>query len=131
MQTWKLMLGPAVLLALVGLAACGGGEATPAPAPAPAPAPGPAPSGGGDIANGAALFASLQCKLCHGDNAQGGAFPGRDDVTVPKIGANVKTFDDFKAQVRTPKQLMPPVNADRASDADLADIWAWINSLGG
>ncbi len=122
MRTWKLLLGSVAFLVMVGLVACGGGEA---------PAPAPVSSGGSEITNGAALFVSLQCNLCHGDNAQGGAFPGMDDVTVPKIGANVKTFEDFKAQVRTPKELMPPVNADKASDADLADIWAWINSLGG
>ncbi|MEE9201854.1 MAG: cytochrome c [Dehalococcoidia bacterium] len=120
MLNWKFFLGLVVSLVLFALAACGGG-ATPAPAPAPAQ---------GDAAQGAALFVSLQCNRCHGDTAQGGTFPGRDDVIVPKIGANARTFEDFTKQIRTPKQYMPPVNESKVSDSQLRDIYAWITSLG-
>ncbi len=129
MPSWKLFMGLTVSLVLLTLAACGGG-ATPAPAPAPAtPAPSPAPAQG-DAAQGAALFASLQCNSCHGDTAQGGSFPGRDDVKVPKIGTTARTFEDFTKQVRTPKQYMPPLDETKVSDSQLRDIYAWITSLG-
>ena len=119
MPTWRLFLGLTVSVVLLALAACGGGGgATATPAPAQ-----------GDTAQGAALFVSLQCSLCHGDTAQGGTFPGRDDVKVPKIGTTVRTFEDFTKQVRTPEQYMPRLDETKVSDSQLRDIYAWITSL--
>jgi mono/diheme cytochrome c family protein len=68
--------------------------------------------------------------MCHGDTAEGGTFPGRDDVKVPKIGTTVRTFEAFTKQIRTPKQYMPPLAETQVSDSQLRDIYAWITSLG-
>ena len=126
MQSWKLLLGLIVSLVLFTLAACGGATPTPAPAPA-APTPSPAQ---GDATQGAALFVSLQCNRCHGDTAQGGTFPGREDIKVPRIGTTVRNFEDFAKQVRTPRQFMPPLDETKVSDSQLRDIYAWTTSLG-
>ena len=76
----------------------------------------------GDAAKGRQLFNSYGCWSCHGKEAQGG-------VAGPRIGPNPPPFAGFTAYVRKPANQMPPYTDKVVSDADLADIYAFLRSL--
>jgi mono/diheme cytochrome c family protein len=100
-------------------------EATSRPQTNAAGAPVGAPAG--NVDNGKKLFASVGCNACHGDNAQGmtGTPTGG-----PKIGPPPMAYSAFVMQVREPAGRMIPFGAAEVPDAQLADIYAFLQSLG-
>ena len=78
---------------------------------------------GGDPKNGKKLFAADGCYQCHGYEAQG-ATP-----TGPRLGPRPIAFAQFSKYVRTPTGQMPPYTIKSVPDKDLADIYAFLQSL--
>lgn len=74
-----------------------------------------------DAARGRDLFFANGCSVCHGDTAEGGF--------GPTIAQTLFSVDQVIAQYRNPRALMPPFPADRVPDADVADIYAWLQTL--
>jgi ubiquinol-cytochrome c reductase cytochrome c subunit len=100
------MLAVAALLLLAPMArAQGGGQRAPA----------------GNADKGKQLFHNYGCWSCHGMEGQGG-------VAGPRIGPNPPVFAGFVAYVRKPVNQMPPFTDKVVSDADLADIYAFLQS---
>jgi ubiquinol-cytochrome c reductase cytochrome c subunit len=89
-------------------------------APAAPAAQGGAQATTGDAARGKALYESFSCYSCHGFNGQ----TGNGARLVPsRMNQQV-----FVAYLRAPKQ-MPPYTAKILSDAQAADIFAFIQTL--
>ena len=108
-----------VVAALVSSAALASGVATFAQTPATAPRPAQAPAGNAD--EGKKLYVSYGCYQCHGYEAQGAS-------TGPKLGPEAINFARFAAYVRKPTGDMPPYTTKVMSDAQLADIYAFVTS---
>ena len=89
-------------------------------AQAPGPSASAAPAGNAD--DGKKLFASVGCYQCHGYEAQG------SNATGPRLGPRPIAFAAFSRYVRQPTGQMPPYTAKVVSDADLANIYAFIQS---
>ena len=82
----------------------------------------------GNPQNGKAIYENLGCNRCHG--AQGEGLPGSgQNPGIPRIASTSLSFADFLRQVRKPKGLMPPFTGKQASDADVADLYAYLQSL--
>ena len=81
------------------------------------------PALAGDAKNGRKLFASDGCYQCHGYEAQG-ATP-----TGPRLGPRPIAFAAFSKYVRQPTGQMPPYTSKIVTDAALADIYAFLQSL--
>jgi len=77
----------------------------------------------GNAKNGKTVYTTTGCYECHGREAQGGAGTG------PKLGPGAIPFSAFVFQVRSPREQMPPYTSKVLSDADLADIYAFVQSL--
>jgi mono/diheme cytochrome c family protein len=108
-RTVLLSIVVVVLVALV-VAACGGGGGGAA-----------APSTQGDAKVGAQTWASKPCAGCHGANAEGGV--------GPKLAGTSLSLDRVKNTVRNGRGgEMPAFSADQVSDADIANIYAWLKS---
>ena len=77
----------------------------------------------GDVKRGQELFVRYTCYGCHGFSGQNG--PGNRLVPMKMVQAV------FTAYVRSPGQpnRMPSYSAKVISDAQLADIWAYIKTL--
>jgi mono/diheme cytochrome c family protein len=84
-----------------------------------------APSG--DAANGKRVFLADGCFTCHGRAGQGGAYNG----PAPILAHTALPFDAFKSQLRNPADEMPAFSAAVLSDKDIADIYAFVQSLPG
>lgn len=81
-----------------------------------------APAATGNAKNGKALFHSSGCYECHGTVAQGS----------PRTGPTLQNplpFSVFLSRLRTPVSEMPPYTERVISDAQAADIHAFILSL--
>src|SRR5438309_4567210 len=76
----------------------------------------------GNAKNGKAIYTTAGCYECHGREAQGGAGTG------PKLGPDPIPFAAFVFQVRTPRDQMPPYTAKVLSDAQMADIYAFVQA---
>ena len=76
-----------------------------------------------DAKNGKKLFAADGCYQCHGYEAQG-ATP-----TGPRLGPRPIAFVQFSKYVRQPTGQMPPYTIKSIPDKDLADIYAFLQSL--
>jgi mono/diheme cytochrome c family protein len=72
--------------------------------------------------NGKRLFVKVGCYLCHGTQAQGGA-------AGPRLAPDPMPFEALSAFVRTTSREMPPFREAVLSDADLADIYAYLQSI--
>ena len=77
----------------------------------------------GDAKNGKKLFAADGCYQCHGYEAQG-ATP-----TGPRLGPRPIAFAQLQKYLRQPTGQMPPYTAKSVPDKDLADIYAFLQSL--
>jgi mono/diheme cytochrome c family protein len=73
-------------------------------------------------ANGRVLFAKVGCYQCHGYQGQGGG-------AGPRIAPDPLPFDGLAAFVRTSAGEMPPYTTTLLSDSDLADIYAYLQSI--
>ena len=86
----------------------------------PATAQPAAPKGNAD--QGRKLYVSYGCYQCHGYEAQGSS------ATGPRLGPRGLPFAAFSRYVRNPSNQMPPYTAKVVSDAELADIYAYVDS---
>jgi ubiquinol-cytochrome c reductase cytochrome c subunit len=77
----------------------------------------------GNIQNGKKLYTSIGCFECHGRQAEGTSVGG------PRLGPNPISFPAFSKYIRQPTGQMPPFTIKVTSDADLADIYAFLQSL--
>ena len=80
-----------------------------------------APSG--DAAHGKRLYAADGCYQCHGRAAQG-ARP-----TGPRLARAELPVGAFVQQLRQPSDQMPPYTSVVMSDKEIADIYAYLQSL--
>jgi mono/diheme cytochrome c family protein len=91
--------------------------------------------GGLVLANSAALAASVEngkiayvkngCWQCHGLLGQGSLITSNGTV----LAASPLSFEIFKNFVRSTNRAMPPYREAILSDADLADIYAYLQSV--
>jgi ubiquinol-cytochrome c reductase cytochrome c subunit len=86
----------------------------------PAPQPNVAPPGNAEA--GKKLFVSYGCYQCHGYEAQG------SNATGPRLGPRPIALAAFSRYVRQPTNQMPPYTTKVVSDADLANIYAFVQS---
>jgi ubiquinol-cytochrome c reductase cytochrome c subunit len=75
----------------------------------------------GDAERGRQLFVKTGCYQCHGYEAQGAS-------TGPRLGPDAVAFARFVSYVRKPTGDMPPYTARVMSDAELADVYAFVTS---
>jgi len=85
--------------------------------------PKPAASSAGNVANGKRIFKKDGCYECHGLEAQGSPTSG------PRLGPDPIPLAAMIVYVRHPAGQMPPYTAKVLSDAQLADIYAFLKSL--
>lgn len=76
----------------------------------------------GDAARGKDIFMKDACYTCHGTAGEGGAMG-------PKIAHDGLSAEAIKQQLREPQAQMPAYTAKILSDAQVADIVAYIQSL--
>ena len=77
----------------------------------------------GNAQSGRKLFENDGCYQCHGREAQGGLGTG------PRLGPKPIAFAAFQKYVRQPTGQMPPYTAKVVSEKDLADIYAFLQSV--
>jgi len=77
----------------------------------------------GDAKAGQQLYLSIGCWECHGSEAQGGA------ITGPRLAHTALPFAAVMQQLRVPQNAMPPYEPAVVSDTDVANIYAWLESL--
>jgi ubiquinol-cytochrome c reductase cytochrome c subunit len=80
-----------------------------------------APSG--NAQNGKALFNADGCYQCHGYVGQGAASTG------PRLAPDPLPYQAFLQQLRRPAAEMPPYEQAIVSDAQAADIYAYLGSI--
>ena len=76
-----------------------------------------------DAQNGRKLFARFGCYQCHQREAQGAT------ATGPRLGPRPIPYANFTRYVRSPTGQMPPYTAKVVKDSELADIYAFLQSL--
>lgn len=76
-----------------------------------------APAGNAD--SGKMLYSDKTCDMCHGMAGEGG--------TGPQIAPPPK-WSDYISQLREPLDKMPAFDKDAVSDAQAADIYAFLKS---
>jgi ubiquinol-cytochrome c reductase cytochrome c subunit len=76
----------------------------------------------GNTEEGKKLFVSVGCYQCHGYEAQGSS------ATGPRLGPHPIAFAAFSRYVRQPTSQMPPYTAKVLTDADLANMYAFVQS---
>jgi mono/diheme cytochrome c family protein len=108
---------PIVASALLILASPFSGAQT---APSPSNLSG---SANGDAKNGRRIYTSYGCYECHGREGQGSVLTG------PRIGPHPTQFSTFVRYIRQPKGEMPPYTQKIVSDAELADIYSFLQWL--
>ena len=99
-MSWQRVIGRAMLVALA-LEVCAANAASPE--------------------HGKAVFMTMGCWQCHGTVGQGGA--------GPRVAPDPLPYDTFAAFVRTTSRAMPPYREKILTDADLADIHAYLQSI--
>jgi ubiquinol-cytochrome c reductase cytochrome c subunit len=91
-----------------------------ASAQTPAPQQSTTPAGNADA--GKKLYGSYGCYQCHGHEAQGSS------ATGPRLGPRPIAFAAFSRYVRQPTGQMPPYTTKVVSDADMANIYAFVQT---
>ena len=84
------------------------------------PIPGAQNAPAGNADRGKDAFNAHMCAGCHGPAGQG--------AVGPQIAPPGRAFPDFVQKVRQPAGKMPPFNAQALPDAQLADIYAYLQS---
>ena len=82
----------------------------------------------GDAQNGKRVFEKLGCFGCHGSAGEGMPQTGKESGPT-KIAATHLSLQQFVHSVREPKGEMPPFGAKQVSDAELSDIYAFLQSV--
>ena len=82
------------------------------------------PASTGNADNGKKLFLRDGCWECHGYAGQG----GRDGA---RIAETALTSNQFTRYIRRPTGAMPAYIDKVLSDAEAADIWAYVKTLTG
>jgi mono/diheme cytochrome c family protein len=77
----------------------------------------------GDAGQGKATFMADGCFECHGQVGQGGRLTG------PRLAKTQLPLDAFTQQLRQPSNEMPPYAPAVVPDADIANIYAYLQSL--
>jgi ubiquinol-cytochrome c reductase cytochrome c subunit len=101
--------------AVMVIALCAGMIALPLPAASQS-----APAGNAEA--GRQLFVRKGCYQCHGREGQGAP------ITGPRLGPNPLALAAFVRAVRSPRAQMPPYTEKLVSDAELAEIRAFLDS---
>ena len=101
--------------ALMVIALCAGILALPLPAASQS-----APAGNPEA--GRQLLVRKGCFQCHGREGQGSPSTG------PRLGPNPLALAGFVSAVRSPRAQMPPYTEKIVSDAELADMRAFLDS---
>lgn len=102
---------------------------TDTPATSPTPAVAETEEGGedeeggmmADAGHGQQLFSSLGCTACHGPQGEG--------LIGPTIAGTDLPLSTVVRQYRAPYQNMPRFGPDQVSEADIADIYAFLQTL--
>ena len=76
----------------------------------------------GNVEKGRLGFVRVGCAQCHGREAQGSPTSG------PRLGPNGLPYPAFARYVRAPRLQMPPYTERILPDADLADLYAFVQS---
>jgi mono/diheme cytochrome c family protein len=76
-------------------------------------------------AAGRALYSDFGCYQCHGYQGQGSSA----SPPVPRIAPTVYPIEAFSAFVRTPVRLMPAYSPNVLSDAQLQEIYDFMQSI--
>ena len=105
------MRSTAILFTALALASLGMAQTAQTKSPAPA----------GDAAKGKKLFEADGCYQCHDHDAKGGA--------GARLAPNPVAFAVFSRYVRKPAGEMPPYTAKVVSDQELADIYAFLQTI--
>jgi mono/diheme cytochrome c family protein len=109
-----LSIGAVVAVAAFAFGACGGSaRAQDAPQ--------------GDAVNGKRIFLAVGCMYCHGRAGQGGAM----NYPAPPLAKTELPFDGFKGVLRQSLRDMPAYVEAVLPDKDVADIYAFLQSLPG
>lgn len=77
----------------------------------------------GDAKAGQQTFMADGCWECHGTVGQGGV------ITGPRLANTALPYAAVLQQLRVPQNAMPPYEAAILSDADAANIYAFLKSL--
>jgi mono/diheme cytochrome c family protein len=77
----------------------------------------------GDAKAGQQIYRAIGCWECHGQSAQGGA------ITGPRLAHTALPFAAVLQQLRVPQNQMPPYEPAVVSDGDVANIFAWLETL--
>jgi mono/diheme cytochrome c family protein len=72
--------------------------------------------------HGKQVFMQKGCWQCHGTQGQGA-------VTGPRLAPNPMPFETLSTFVRSSNRNMPPYREAVLSDADLADLYAYLQSV--
>ena len=75
----------------------------------------------GNADRGKKLFVDDGCYECHGRAAQGGV--------GPRLAPKPPTANVIAAYIRQPSGEMPPYTAKVISDAEIADIYAYLQTI--
>ena len=86
-----------------------------------------APADDTSIAAGKAVYESVGCWACHGFSGQGAN--SRGIASGPRIDAKVYPREAFTQQLRHPANSMPPYTAKVLSDAQVEEIYAYLQSI--
>jgi mono/diheme cytochrome c family protein len=76
----------------------------------------------GNAENGRHVYLRTGCYQCHGREGQG------SPTTGPRLGPSTSPWRPFEQYVRRPRGDMPPYSAQILTDAELADIYAYLRS---
>ncbi len=81
----------------------------------------------GDAANGKRIYLADGCFTCHGRAGEGGAYNG----PAPVLAKTALPFEGLKMQIRNPSNDMPAYSEAVMSDQQIADVYAFLQSLSG
>ena len=81
----------------------------------------------GDPANGKKLYLATGCYQCHGQVGQGGLMTG----PAPILAQTKMPYPAFSRQMRYPINDMPPYPVKLLPEQEMADIYAYLQSLPG
>ncbi len=77
----------------------------------------------GSAEAGRKLYVATGCGACHGLAAQGSTSSG------PRLAPAPLEFEAFLAQMRKPRNEMPPYEAAILSDQQIVDIYAYLRGV--